>query len=68
MTAGNEQRAINILEAAVLRARSAFQEYVRLHRAKSPPDLEKAAANFAHADAMGEALAAARKALSPAQE
>jgi hypothetical protein len=30
-----------------------FQEYVRLHRAKNPPDEAKAQANFAHADAIG---------------
>ena len=47
------------LEQALLAARSVFQEYVRLHRAKSPPDEEKAMRNFEYFEAIGMALARA---------
>lgn len=47
---------IEALEAACLEARAVFQEYVRLHRAKNPPDEEKAQRNFEHADRLGVAL------------
>jgi hypothetical protein len=47
---------IDTLQAACLEARSVFQEYVRLHRAKNPPDEAKAQANFAHAERLGAAL------------